>query len=276
MEVKRWEINVETGNLLYDREFALVDNTGVALRLSRHPKMGSIRPQLDLEGRTLTVTAPRCQKLVINLDDDLQYPMNDVKVCGTNCDGKLWGSHSVSSWFSEYLGVQCWLARANITRNIQSLKDEDEVSRPLMKKRYGFENDAPILLLSTKSLDILNNQLRSRGFPEVNAKYFRPNLVVTSEEASGNMNPEDYWETITITRTNFKMVAIGQCARCSMVDVDPESGMRGKTLSTLAQYRRNKGQITFGIFLKVKDNRQNSSVSTLWIESGELLRAERM
>lgn len=275
MEVNRWEMNMNTGNLLYDREFALVDASGMALRLCRYPKMGSIRPLIDLEKKTLLVTAPECQPLLINLDADLHHPMMDIKVCGNKCDGKLWGSYAVSSWFSDYLGVRCWLARANTNAQKRVLNDVDAKAHPQAKARVGFENESPLLLLSTNSLDILNDQLRLRGSHEVNAKFFRPNLVVETKMGSDRTNPEDRWSTITIPRSVIELEVTGQCARCSMVDVDPESGMKGKTLSALAEYRRNKGHITFGIFLKVKA-KQDSDDSSLWIEKGDVLSAKRL
>lgn len=266
---------MNTGNLLYDREFALVDASGMALRLCRYPKMGSIRPLIDLEKKTLLVTAPECQPLLINLDADLHHPMMDIKVCGNKCDGKLWGSYAVSSWFSDYLGVRCWLARANTNAQKRVLNDVDAKAHPQAKARVGFENESPLLLLSTNSLDILNDQLRLRGSHEVNAKFFRPNLVVETKMGSDRTNPEDRWSTITIPRSVIELEVTGQCARCSMVDVDPESGMKGKTLSALAEYRRNKGHITFGIFLKVKA-KQDSDDSSLWIEKGDVLSAKRL
>jgi len=276
MEVNRWEMNLNTGNLLYDREFALIDASGMALRLCRYPKMGSIRPQIDLKKKILSVSAPGRPTLWINLDTDLHHPMSDIKVCGNKCDGKLWGSYAVSAWFSEYLGVRCWLARANINAKSQPLKQSGEELNSKSKSRVGFENEAPLLLLSTNSLDILNNQLRLRGSHEVNAKFFRANLVVETEKSSDNTNPEDLWATIKIPRSVTELEVTGQCARCSMVDVDPESGMRGKTLSTLAEYRRNKGQITFGIFLRVKGKHQGSENTSIWIEKGDVLSAKRL
>jgi molybdenum cofactor sulfurtransferase len=276
MEVDQWEMNIDTGNLLYDREFALVDVSGTALRLCRYPKMGSIRPHIDPEKKTLSVSAPSCPTLVINLDADLHHPMTDIKVCGNKCDGKLWGSYAVSSWFSDYLGVRCWLARANTNAQNQILKHVDVETRLLPKARVGFENEAPLLLLSTNSVDILNNQLRLRGSCEVNAKFFRPNLVVEIEKTCGNTNPEDRWATVTIPRSVTELEVTGQCARCSMVDVDPDSGMKGKTLSALAEYRRNNGQITFGIFLKIKNKYHDNGDSSIWIKKGDILEAKRL
>ena len=110
--VKRWELELPSGKLKYDREFALVDTSGVALRLQTCPKLGLISPTVDLTSETMTVSAPGCKDLVLNLSGDLYHGGdNVVQVCGNKCGGRLWGEAEVSEWFSSFLGIQCWLAR---------------------------------------------------------------------------------------------------------------------------------------------------------------------
>lgn len=48
MQVQQWKMNKTTGKLLYDREFALVDSSGIALRLSTHSNLGYTNPALFL------------------------------------------------------------------------------------------------------------------------------------------------------------------------------------------------------------------------------------
>ena len=121
--------------------------------------------------------------------------------------------------------------------------------------RTGFENEAPLLLISQKSVDILNKTLTEQGNEIVCAQHFRPNLVVESEVSASSItkgekeNPEDNWNDVSFPRHNIVLSVIGQCARCSMVDIDPSNGTKGKTLRALSEYRRNKGNINFGIFL---------------------------
>ena len=53
----------------------------------------------------------------------------------------------------------------------------------------------------------------------------------------------------TDSRISFDIT--GKCSRCGMVNVDPTSGSNdGSTLRTLASYRREDGNIVFGVFLK--------------------------
>ena len=66
MRVKKWKMDRLTGSLLFDREFALVDSSGSALRLNTYPKMGFIQPIVDLEHKVLHVKAPDCEEPTLN------------------------------------------------------------------------------------------------------------------------------------------------------------------------------------------------------------------
>ena len=57
-----------------------------------------------------------------------------------------------------------------------------------------------------------------------------------------------------------------------MVDIDPSSGMKGETLRALADYRRHKGQIVFGIYLASNAGlSKDLLIEHKWIEEGDTL-----
>ena len=155
--------------------------------------------------------------------------------------------------------------------NLSEPSLEDAHMQNILPRRTGFENEAPLLLLSKQSVEILNKVLANQGSRRVNSRHFRPNLVVTQKNNGCNReftgNPEEQWKSIHFPQSGINLNVTGQCARCSMVDIDPESGMKGKTLRALAEYRRYRGQITFGIFLKkIPSEDQN-----VWIQTGNLI-----
>lgn len=243
MKVTQWNLNCKTGAFDYDREFALVDSEGSALRLSTFPRMGLIQPFIDVEKKILIVKGEGFSDLIIDLKESgcKNVMTKEIKVCGNNCGGTLWGSHDISKWFSSFLGVQCWLAR---------YKD-------LNHKRSGFENEAPLLLVSNNAINRLNTIMAAQGSKQVNSKFFRPNIVVKAPYQNISSNPEDKWDKIVLPRHDLEFDVIGPCARCSMVDIDPTSGTKGgKTLRALAQYRRDKGKINFGVFLSCSCNHE--------------------
>jgi molybdenum cofactor sulfurtransferase len=234
--VKVWPLDTTSGRVLWDREFALVDSFGTAMRLQRYPKMAQIRPTIDLEESTMTVTAPGCKDLVLSLRDEGGVkPNGSIQVCGSKCGGQLWGNWETSNWFSNFLGVECWLARYKDSR-------EGQASVP----QVAFANEKPILLISENEVNRLNILLEKQGLEKVKTRHFRPNVVVTT-----NIGVSEYsWSTLSLgNRVQYS--TSGECARCSMVDIDPETSSKGNTLCSLAQYRRTNGSITFGVFLRL-------------------------
>lgn len=231
--------------------------------------MTKICANIDLETRMLTVTSSKHESLVLRLDiaNSSTISPEDIQVCGILCKGNIWGGVEASRWFSSVLGVRCWLARYHGASKDKKLSDD--------KKRHAYCNEASILVLSQQSLSILNSVIISQGTGRlVESRHFRPNIVVSCcDEGTGSSedrsaNPEDSWERIIIrgATMNVELYAVGKCARCQMVDIDPKSGMRGNTLRALAQYRRDRGRINFGTFFT--GNRKHASNEDVWIEEG--------
>lgn len=280
MKVNRWPVHCQTGRFLFDREFALVDSSGTAMRLHSYPQMSQIHSSIDLDTNILTVSAPHSDDLVLSLDvseGDETITPEDVQVCGVLCKGTIWGGRKASSWFSSILGVRCWLARHHV--------DEKKSARSGNTRNDGlaYSNEASLLLISQNSISMLNSVIYSQGWGEqVVARHFRPNIVVSSssgapEDESDDFpainNPEDFWQKICIkseATKELELIAVGKCARCQMVDVDPDSGMKGKTLRALAEYRRERGKILFGTFFTASTN---ESSEVFWIEEGAEVKA---
>jgi molybdenum cofactor sulfurtransferase len=279
MKVNRWPIHCQTGRFLFDREFALVDSSGSAMRLHSYPQMSQIHSSIDLDTNILIVSAPHRDDLVLGLDvseGDETITPEDVQVCGVLCKGTIWGGRKASSWFSSILGVRCWLARHHV--------DEKKAVRSGNKRNDGlaYSNEASLLLVSQNSISILNAVISSQDWgKQVVARHFRPNIVVSSSSGAQEDetdfpvigNPEDFWQKICIKSEDNKeleLIAVGKCARCQMVDVDPDSGMKGKTLRALAEYRRERGKILFGTFFTANTN---ESREVFWVEEGAEVRA---
>jgi molybdenum cofactor sulfurtransferase len=267
--VKRWKMNFPSGKLAFDREFALVDVSGSAMRLQNCPKMGLIRPSVNLEKRTLTVSAPGCEDLILDLEDcDLQDGASDiVKVCGNRCGGKVWGDHSTSNWFSSFLGVQCWLARhvdGDYRLSALSQANDSSLDR---NPRVAFANEQPLLLVTENAVATLNSVLEEQNQRPVISRQFRPNVVVKSPVKAW-LHAEDEWSTLSVIGKDLSFNVMGNCARCAMVDFAPD-GKKGKTLRALAKYRRQNGRIDFGIFLQGVHQRLVDQ--EVWLEEGDVI-----
>lgn len=295
LRVSKWPLCLPSGKLKYDREFALVDTSGVALRMQTCSKLGLISPVIDLETQLMKVSAPGCKDLIIRLSDDLYHGgENAVRVCGDKCSGRVWGDAYVSEWFSSFLGIQCWLARYSLSNADNGAKDSvsGSLSRP------GFSNEQPILLVSENAVATLNKVLRDQRQAPCTAKRFRPNIVTKHifhkhpRHDNQSQHVEDDWQTVSLRSGRIKFTVEGGCPRCTMVDFDPITGEKGKTLRALASYRRRNGRIVFGIFLRAMglerhgnenkmrhqpnntddDNPDNLSQNDIaWIQEGDIL-----
>jgi molybdenum cofactor sulfurtransferase len=250
-----------SGRLAFDREFALVYTSGTAMRLHSHPEMSQIHPMIDLQSNTMTVRAPNHDDLILSLEHTgSKMSSQDVEVCGTLCKGLVFGGCRASKWFSSVLGVRCWLVR-----------HQDNVKTE--RNSHAYSNDAPLLVVSQQSISYLNKVITMQGWGKpVEARHFRPNIVVSGVDFDSLSHPEDSWEQIIIRGKNGKVVlkAVGKCARCQMVDVDPGSGMKGNTLRALAQYRRDQGRINFGIFFNGVSDGYVGDMN-MWIEEGDIV-----
>ncbi len=255
--VSKWPLSLPTGKLRFDREFAIVDTTGVALRMQTCSRLGLISPTIDLQQETMRVSAPGFEDLLIHLNKDLYHGgENTVRVCGNRCSGRVWGDASVSEWFTEVLGIQCWLARYNNSSSSDS--------------KPGFSNEQPILLVSEHAVATLNQVLIKQGQIPCTAKRFRPNIVIRDYHSSSDImdcHIEDEWKQVSLGN-DFHFDVQGGCPRCTMVDFDPTTGQKGKTLRALASYRRRNGHIVFGIFLRANASSQRQVV---WIREGDTL-----
>ncbi len=189
MRVEAWPLG-PTG-LLFDREWALVDAQGQALRLNRLPRMRLIHPAVDLEARVLRVAAPGMPELQVPLTlpggdvgggGDAAGPVRDVSVCGEACQGVGYqgtAQAEVDAWLSSFLGRPCALVRAVAPQaggqrrraahqrqrgrgHQQQEEEEEEEEEPAeedekkRKNAIGFSNEAQFLLVSQTSVEHLN------------------------------------------------------------------------------------------------------------------------
>lgn len=234
------------------------------MRLHSHPRMSRIHATIDLRSNIMTIAAPNQDDLSLSLENRGRKLLpQDVEVCGLLCKGCIFGGERASKWLSSVLGVRCWLARYH------------DVGRT--EPGHAYSNEASLLVVSQQSVSYLNSVIAAQRWGKlVESRHFRPNIVVSDsmvkqiKMVEDVANPEDSWEQITIrgNTDTVELNAAGLCARCQMVDIDPTSGMKGNTLRALAQYRRDRGRINFGIFF---NGSHDAHEGDAWIEEGSIV-----
>ena len=187
VEVTEWPLTAS--GLLYDRQWAVVDARGKALRQKDVSSLSFITPSLDLERGTLRVSAPQ-----LGMEEDLLIPLSStasegyssqdeerereggrmrVTVCGDPCESQKYG-RKVAEWFSLCLGRPCTLVRNVAEKDLKegegrSFKGREKTKetqpaiseclrRGKSKIPIGFANESPLLLVSMESVQELTRR----------------------------------------------------------------------------------------------------------------------
>lgn len=231
-------------SLIRDREWMVVDPTGLFLSQRSHPRMALIRP--TIEGDHLMLLAPDMPALPMALSlaelapaVSWQVQVWDDLVAAFDCGDKA------AAWLSQFLGTACRLVRFDPTgRRLASQKwtGDQEVGTL-------FSDGFPLLLTSTASLDDLNQKLLLQGREAIPMDRFRPNIVLAEIAAF----EEDYASSLDLTNheRQIQLKPVKPCTRCTIPAVDQATGEPGPDpVDILQTYRANPlldGGITFGM-----------------------------
>lgn len=219
---------VKQKGLQYDRRWMLVDTAGRFLTQREHPEMALFRVAID--NRHLIVSR---QSESIRLDLSGKPASNFLKV-------QIWDDEveatevnpEYSAWFSRHLGIECKLVF--FPENSQRDVDPEYA---LKKEQVSLADAYPFLIIGQSSLDALNKKLEV----PISIKRFRPNFVFTD----GSPHEEDTWRNFKIGTVSFE--GIKPCARCVLITVDPETGVKGiEPLKTISTYRKLNAKVYFG------------------------------
>lgn len=227
-------------DLIYDREWMVVDMQGNFMTQREYPALARIVPRIDAD--RLKLRAPGMLELEIALDlpDPAHAPTLEVRVwddtlTAYDCDDVT------AHWFSQALAVRCRLVRFHPhASRVTNSSWTAHADVPAL-----FSDGYPFLLISQASLADLNQKLAAQDRAPLPMNRFRPNLVIDGVEAF----EEDYIESLRIGEATLKPVK--PCARCPIPSVDQATGSVGPDpLDILRSYRANPkldGGITFGM-----------------------------
>jgi hypothetical protein len=226
--------------LEWDREWMLVDPDGRFVTQRELPRLALVTP--TLRHADLMLRAPGMLALHLSLDT-VEAP----------CRARVWNDEVAAydmgalaaQWFSDFAGRPLRLVRFDPeARRLSDPRWTGELQAPNL-----FSDGFPLLLLSRASLAGLNERLARQGQPAVDARRFRPNLLLDGLDAHG----EDFLEEVAFDTPKGPVVIrpVKPCTRCGVPDVDPATGTTGHAVAdTMAGYRadaRMQGALTFGM-----------------------------
>jgi uncharacterized protein len=224
------EAEVQERGLKYDRRWMLVDKEGIFFTQRKNENMALIQVELEKEGlRVFLKKDPSIRILVpyeLRSDHELSVEIWDDRVNAQIVDEKI------SAWFTKQLGMPCDLVVMPESSD-RKLPSKYTVNG----ETVSFADSMPYLIIGQSALDDLNTRLKE----PVPMERFRPNFVFSG----GDPFAEDEGATVHIGDCSFKITK--PCARCIMVTIDQDTGIKGKEpLKTLATYRMKKNKILFG------------------------------
>ncbi|KAL7929030.1 pyridoxal phosphate-dependent transferase [Trichoderma chlorosporum] len=278
--------------------------SGQALSQKRYPRMALLKPLLLFSDNVLRVTycgnAPKGQPTQVDISlsndvslFDIDFRQTSSRVCGENISAQSYLSEEINDFFTNSLGVPCMLARfpaggrgassrlskARMQKHQRTEKaqngqpspfpgvpsppdsDSEQQSQP---GKILLSNESPILMISTSSVEMLNQTIMETGGSAVDESVFRANIVV--EASPGHHNrpaySEDMWRRISIGDHSFKL--LGACQRCQMVCVDQTTGeRRQEPFVTLAKTRRLNGKVYFGTHMRHEQRGRSEELDDL-------------
>jgi uncharacterized protein len=223
-----------------DRAWMVVDEAGEFVTQRQVPRMTLIQPTLT--SFDLIVKAPGMSALKLAIDE-VAAPVT-VKVWEDTVKAFDMGDEA-AYWFSDFLDQTVRLVRFDPEqKRLSSMKWTNGI-----EAKNGFDDGFAVLVTSVASLKVLNDKLAAAGEKTVTMQRFRPNVVLTGIDAYD----EDRLDTLHITTQEgvAQLKHVKPCARCTVPDVDLQSGKQGTAVAdTLQSYRQNPlmdGAVTFGM-----------------------------
>lgn len=266
-DVSEW--NLVTEGLEYDREWMLVDQKGKFVNQKAEPKMTLITARIDGAEHKLCITAPGMIPLEI---DTLDYPEEqfDFEVCGDTCPGRVY-DEKICRWFTTFLGsepVRLVRLAPEAERKAKVAGCSPENAGMCQSSAVRFTNEAQFLIVNQSSLDEVRQRLIANNIGlDGESKSLEEDIERVASERLNNMRSnltisgrpafdEDHWSVVSIGE-NLRFKIAGDCARCRMITIDPETGKSHREpLHTLSTFRRKHGRVIFGV-LAVHDPVQN-------------------
>jgi uncharacterized protein YcbX len=233
--------------LEWDRTWMVVDERGEFYSQREFPRLALVQPRL--RAADLVLRAPGMLALHLSLNG-VQAPAK-VRLWDEEIDAWDMGPLA-AQWFSDFLGAPARLVRF-----------DPEFERPSSRRWTGgqtalnqFSDGYPLLVIGQPSLDELNQRLRAQGQAAVSMERLRPNIVLAAApDGAWQAHDEDRVDLLQIQTPNggVQLRPVKPCARCEMVNVDPQTAARSaQVLDLLQTYRQDArldGALSFGMNL---------------------------
>jgi uncharacterized protein YcbX len=226
-QVDRWPVTPR--GLLWDRQWLLVGPDGTFVTQRALP--GLARITTTFHEAQLVLQTPGLEPLTVPLDRR-EGEVREVRIWSDTCLSVDAGD-AVAHWLQQAAGTPLRLVR--MAPDFQ--RQVDPAYAPA-GATTDFADGFPILVTTMASLDDLNGIVDA----PVEMRRFRANVVIAGAQPWA----EEGWRRLRIGPVLLDLVK--PCVRCSIITVDPDTGVAGKEpLKALGQLRDGGGRVVFGV-----------------------------
>lgn len=227
-----------------DRRFMLVDDNRKFVSRRNVPHLALVRADILRRGHdapklALSHEAGGNFEVEIPPIGDLfdRGPSLNVTIHGKPATGIDMGEDS-AAWFSDALGLSVRLVyQSDLPRTKFDSVTEEEYY-------VSYADAFPLLVTSQASLEDLNQRLQAAGQEFVGVDRFRPNIVLGGCDAFA----EDGIGGVRIGDT-AEIVGSTQCTRCTVIDVNPQTGVFDSSRPVYNMLRRFRDVPSRGVCL---------------------------
>jgi len=221
--------------IVTDRLFAIVGPDHEVITQREHPVLATVRPHYA-DG---VLTLAGGGRPTIEVTETTTGPRVATSVFGRPCPGIDQG-RDAAAWFAEIIGEHCRLMRCP--------DDGKQVNPEYGDAHTAYADAYPVTVVSTASLDRLNDEIVEMGEEPVPMDRFRPNVVIT-----GWPWPHTEDEVGRVRAGGVRLRLVKRDDRCVVTTVDQESGERThQPLRALGRYRLIDRALMFGMFAIVE------------------------
>jgi len=243
------EWTADAAGFEYDRWWAVADSNGRVLGQKRLRGLCLLKPHLDLESGTLSLSYPGMPtKVKVPIQQSSKTSISEScmgNVCGRKEEISDCGEE-VAAWLSEALG--------------------EEGLRLVRKSSIGaltLANSAPYLVINRASVNEMYDSISSEPDEDWLLGQFRANLVLDGGEKAF---AEDNW--LTGHFNGAKLVRQSACGRCHVVSFDQENGGDANEVKKALTYMTERG-FKFGVLFKFEGGPVRVKVGDEWtMQSG--------
>ncbi len=210
--VERYSAHITPHGIVGDRQYCLMvkesseTSDWVTLSQNRCPKLATISVSLASAADVMQISAPSRQPLTLR--GKLEGPQHEVNFWGSSIRVIDQGDDS-SRWFSDYLGIECRLARI-----LPGMNRKDIASGEMRTNSLFYHT--PILVMSSESIRAISSAVGE----DICYDRFRPNVVIKGVNAPFE---EDLF--CSLNANDWSMDGSELCVRCSYPGVNQKTGI---------------------------------------------------